>query len=333
MDPLSQGVLGASATQSVTRGQELKTAGLLGFLSALTPDLDVLIRSSTDPLLFLEYHRGFTHSLIFIPMGGLICAIVLHYAYGRQKQFRFRKTLLFCTLGYATHALLDACTTYGTLLLWPFSYERFAWNTVSVVDPGFTVPILMLLIIASFRKKPGLARVAFAWALIYPAIGLIQRDRAAEIGAKLAADRGHVPIRLEAIPSFANLLVWKIVYETEDRFFVDAVRVGLKTSVFPGDAVDKLNLAKDFPWLSPEHQQAKDIERFRWFTGGYIAKDPRRSNVIIDVRYSLVPNQIKSLWAIRLNPRAGPNEHVEFITERDSPARQMALFGEMLFGE
>ncbi len=67
MDPLTQGVLGASLPQSAGRGRYAASAGLLGFFAGMAADLDVLIRSNTDPLLFLEYHRQFTHSLVFIP--------------------------------------------------------------------------------------------------------------------------------------------------------------------------------------------------------------------------------------------------------------------------
>ena len=94
----------------------------------MAPDLDVLIRSSHDPLLFLEYHRQFTHSLFFIPVGALICALAFYPV--TRRALSFRETWILSALGYATHGLLDACTTYGTLLLWPFSQERFAWHNV-----------------------------------------------------------------------------------------------------------------------------------------------------------------------------------------------------------
>ena len=217
MDPLTQGVLGAAAPQSTASRKHLASAALLGLLAGMAPDLDVFIRSSTDPLLFLEYHRQFTHSLIFIPVGGLICGLLLHQLLGKRRGLSLRQSLIYCTLGYATHGLLDTCTTYGTMLWWPFSDTRFAWNTVSVVDPLFTAPVLILVAVAAIRKNPWPARAALAWAVIYPGIGLIQRDRATEVGWQLAEQRGHEPIRLEAKPSFGNLLVWKIVYRLHRR--------------------------------------------------------------------------------------------------------------------
>ena len=76
MDPVTQGLVGATASKVFSQNSKLFIIGIIGFLSALTPDLDIFLRSDNDPLLFFEYHRQFTHSLIFIPVGGLICSLI-----------------------------------------------------------------------------------------------------------------------------------------------------------------------------------------------------------------------------------------------------------------
>ncbi|MEZ9417274.1 metal-dependent hydrolase, partial [Vibrio sp. 10N.286.49.E1] len=78
-------------------------------------------------------------------------------------------------------------------------------------------------------------------------------------------------------------------------------RVGTSVNVYPGESIAKLNVSSDLPWLDSNSQQAKDIERFRWFSNGYIAQDPSDDLRIIDVRYSIVPNQLKALWSIKLS--------------------------------
>ncbi|MBT5702610.1 MAG: metal-dependent hydrolase, partial [Gammaproteobacteria bacterium] len=246
------------------------------------------------------------------------------------KGLRFRESYLFCLLGYATHGLLDTCTTYGTQLLWPFSSERFSWNNVSIIDPLFTLPILGLVTFGLYRKKPWFGRVAFAWAIGYLLIGVFQRDRAIAAGHELAAERGHEPIRLDAKPGFANLILWKVVYETQDRFFVDGVRVGLNNKFFPGDNAEKLNLNKHFTWLDPTSQQAKDVERFRWFSNNYLAIDPTKPDRIIDVRYSVVPNEIEALWAIDLDRSKPNNAHIDWITLRTTDSAQTQRWWRML---
>jgi len=77
MDPISQGTVGAAFAQSIANKNNIVRIGIIGFLAGLAPDLDVLIRSLNDPILFLEYHRQFIHSLFFIPLGSLIVAILI----------------------------------------------------------------------------------------------------------------------------------------------------------------------------------------------------------------------------------------------------------------
>jgi len=332
MDPLTQGALGAALPQATADSRQAASAGLLGFLAGMAADLDVLIRSGADPLLFLEYHRQFTHSLVFIPVGGLICALALHALLGRRRGLTFRQSWLFCTLGYATHAVLDACTSYGTLLFWPFSYERVAWNSISIIDPLFTVPIVVAVVLAAKKKSPHYARLGLVWALGYMALGVWQRNEAMQMGHALAAQRDHRPERMAAKPSFGNILVWKIVYETDDHFHVDAVRATFAPRVFPGVSVPKLDVDRDIPWLDASSQQARDIERFRWFSSGYIARDPHHHNRVIDVRFSMVPNEIAPLWSIELHPQAESHHHVHFLTHRARDAGMTARLWSMISG-
>ncbi len=332
MDPLTQGALGAALPQATRSKTNVGIAGTLGFLAGLAADADVFIRSDADPLLFLEYHRQFTHALIFIPVGGLLCALALHWTLARRWQLTFARTFLFCTLGYATHALLDACTSYGTMLFWPFSTERVSWSVVSIVDPAFTVPVLILVVVAGLRRKPVLARIALAWAALYLTAGALQHHAALAMSAEIAASRGHTPIRIQVKPSFGNILVWKTIYETPDRFYVDAVRAGIAPHVFPGVSVAKLDLARDLPWLDTASQQARDIERFGWFSNGFLAQDPENPNRIIDVRFSFVPNTVSSLWSIELEPEAPPTAHVRYLTHRERAQESLGELWRMVSG-
>ena len=99
MDPLSQGIVGAVAAQQPAKYKHFIIATLLGFFSGLAPDLDVLIKSTHDPLFSLEFHRQFTHSIFFIPIGGLICASFFYYLFLKNTKISFKETYLYCTLG------------------------------------------------------------------------------------------------------------------------------------------------------------------------------------------------------------------------------------------
>lgn len=326
MDPLTQGVVGAAASQLVSRKAEKIGAGVIGFASGMAADLDVLISSSTDPLLFLEYHRHFTHALVFIPIGALLCTLAFRAVFNRwfkRNQLSFARTYLFSFAGYATHALLDACTTYGTQLLWPFSDMRVAWNNVSVIDPLFTVPLLIITAIAVFKRSTAAAYLGAIYAVAYLGLGLVQNHRAVDVAQQLALSRGHAPSNLSLKPSFANIVVWKSVYEYQGRYYIDAIRMLSSHKIYAGTSVEKLDIAKHFSWLKVDSQQAKDIERFRWFSNRHLALDPNNSKRIIDVRYSLIPNQVTGMWGITLSSSKGPGDYVEWSTNR--PKGQAAL--------
>ena len=340
MDPLTQGLIGATLPQAVNPERRLLLwAGGFGFLAGLLPDLDVLIRSSTDPLLYLEYHRQFTHALVFIPVGGLVSALVFygilrgvrHKAARRQTGLSFRAIWLFCTLGYGTHGLLDAFTSYGTMLWWPFSSVRVAFNFISVIDPLFTLPVLVLVVLAALRRQRWFAIAALLWAGLYLGTGMVQRNAAMEMGETLATSRGHTPLRLDAKPSFGNILIWKTIYEADDQYFVDAVRATLAPRLFPGTSVHKLEVGRDFPGLDPHSQQGRDIARFDWFSDGFVAQDPGNPDRIIDMRYSMVPNEIDALWSIGISASAGPDAHVTFQTHRSDPKESLGRLWAMIF--
>lgn len=331
MDPLTQGALGAALAQAApTRTKNIAIAGGLGFVAGMAADLDSLIRSSTDPLLFLEYHRHFTHSLAFIPVGGLLCALVLYAAVGRRLQLTFSQALACCTLGYGTHALLDASTSYGTLLFWPFSVERISWSFVPIIDPLFTLPLVALCVAAALKRNRTIAVAALVWVGAYISIGALQHNAALSMGAQIAASRGHTPLQLNAKPSFANLLVWKTIYEADGRFYVDAARVGIAPQRFAGTSIPKFDVTRDLPWLDLSTQQAKDVQRFTDFSNGFVAVDPNLPNRVIDIRYSFVPNEIDPLWSIDLSPEAGPGVHGRYQTHRDNPRQSFGRLWQLL---
>jgi inner membrane protein len=161
---------------------------------------------------------------------------------------------------------------------------------------------------------------------------VLARNAAEEAGYELAASRGHHPALLSAKPSFANLLLWKVVYREGEHYYVDAIRLGREALVYPGSAVPVLNVARDFPWLEAESLQAVDIERFRWFSMDYLAVDPQNRHRVIDIRYSMLPNEIRALWGITLDPATQHSTHVRYTVTRDSEAADLQRLWRMLRG-
>jgi inner membrane protein len=342
MDPLTQGLLGAAAVQTFARREEQRLAAVVGFAAGTLADLDVFIRSSQDPLLFLDYHRHFTHALAFVPVAAsLLLALLWPWLPWLKRrsglpELSVGKLWLWLAVGYATHGPLDACTTYGTSLLWPFSDARIAWHVVAVIDPGLTLPAFGLAVWAWKRRSPWLGRAALAWILAWLGLGWVQRERADALLARVAAAEGHVVERGGAKPTLFNPLLWRGVWQSGDRLYVAALRPGWlgpdKASPVASAPLFRRDL--ELPALDPASTAATDIERFRHFSDGWLMSLPTDTTgrpSIGDFRYGVLPNEIRPLWAIRLDLEK-PGQHAEYLVMREVRPGDLGRFFTMVRG-
>ena len=333
MDPFTQGIVGTTVAQSGAKKNTLIIASVIGLLAGLAADLDIFIRSSVDPLLFLQYHRHFTHSIFFIPFGALICTVVFYYLFCKRLNLSFKETYFFSFLGYATHGIIDSFTTYGTLLFWPFTDQRIAWNTISVIDPLFTIPIFIFVILSIQRKNKKFSFYAIIWMFFYQTIAYTQKLRAEDLIYDYAQTLNHKVELIEAKPSFGNIIVWKVIYSSSEKYYVNAIRLSLDHKIYPGESLEKLDVSKSFPWLDAKSQQAKDVEKFRWFSNGYLGVDKKNRDIIYDVRFSTIPNQVEGLWGIKLDENKNDFEHVEYVTNRKRDLDRFDVLINMVSGK
>lgn len=314
MDILTQGVLGATMAACAAPARELRLAAGCGFAAGLLADADALIRSGADPLLTLEYHRHFSHAVAFIPVGALVAALLL-WPFLRQR-LRFRRLYLYTVLGYCLSGLLDACTSYGTHLLWPFSDERTAFNIIAIVDPLFTLALLVPLGLALRARRHTLALYGVMLGAVYLGVGLVQQERALAAVERVAAERGHAPERLLAKPTFANLLLWRGLYTAGGRVHAVAIRAGREVSTYPGASA---------PLATPRSEDAE--ARFAVFADGWLVRHPDGSGRLGDARYAMLPTGLRPMWSVETG-----NTGTRLVTDRSMADTERRRFTDMLLG-
>lgn len=330
MDPVSHGLLGASAAASFAKKKQIAVAVVAGWLAAMAPDLDVLIRSSADPLLTVEMHRQFTHSLIFMPFGAFIVTILLWMFI--KRYLTFQELYLFTFLGIATHGLMDAFTSYGTQLFWPFTDARIAWNMVSVIDPVVTLGMVLFASLAIWRKKRFWAWISLGWFALCMMFGYYQGQRASAAAIELAETRGHQPERLVARPSFGNQILWRVNYIYDGHIYTDAVRPGFfsETKIYEGGSLPEFVIETEMAGFESTTLYS-DLERFRHFSDGYLTRHPENPNIIGDTRYSMIPTSMIPLWGVEIDT-TDTARHLPFSYYRDIEQEDLDLFFDMLFG-
>ncbi len=304
MDPITHGLLGATLSQVVFARKLKRHAWIVGALAAMSPDLDVIIQSANDPSVFMLYHRHFTHALLFIPFGGFIIGLLYWLLLlWRHHRLPFWPIIFAAILGYSTHGLLDACTSYGTMLFWPFSNERVAWDIVAIVDPVFTSILLISVIASAMTQKKLPAFIGLIVALSYLAFFAYWHHQAELIQQKLIASRHQTASHSRVMPIYLNYYRWNSVYIADDKIYVDGIDTlltGRQQShngvVFP------LFHTKDLP-ANFSAFQLKNYQVFNWFSQGYISAISQSPLTLIDARYMRQLHPPLAAWGIQFNQK------------------------------
>lgn len=221
MDSITQIVLGAAVGEAVLGKKIGNKAMVLGAIAGTIPDLDVIANYFTDTVSALEIHRGFTHSIVFAVIFGLFFGWLLSLW---DKRASLKQWSWFWFLCFVTHPLLDAHTTWGTQLFWPFDL-RLAYKNIFVIDPLYTLPFLVFLILAMFQKRGSVKRRRFNnLGLIvssgYMLLTLIFKGITYQKFVNALAEQKIDYLAVETKPSPMNTIMWTANVETEDAFLI-----------------------------------------------------------------------------------------------------------------
>lgn len=151
MDSLTQIVLGAAVGEAVLGKKVGNKAMLYGAIAGTIPDLDILVHFFADTVTTIELHRGFSHSIVFSILFAPIFGFLISKL-ERKSGATWKDWSLLMFWGLFTHPILDAFTTWGTQLFWPFDV-RLAFQNIFVIDPLYTLPFLVFLLLAMYRKR------------------------------------------------------------------------------------------------------------------------------------------------------------------------------------
>ena len=333
MDNVTHAALGIAAGIAFRRaGASLPAAALAGLLAGEGPDLDVFIRSAGDPLVSFRWHRHFTHSFAFAPVWGLLAALISAWFFRRRPDAHWRDLFLPGLAGALSHVLCDACTSYGTMLLWPFDFGRYAWDCMPIIDLLATLPVLVLAILAWKKAAPRLAVYGLLWFTTYASLGVWQHARAETALRQWFASQ-QVTRRTERVavkPTALNLVVWRCVWLEDGKWHTAAVRVMpfMAPQVILGET--RAALTPQSPGLPAAGSPAAVIiADFSRFTQGWNSFTAEGSTVLIgDIRFGMLPTSARPLWSVRCEP----NVPSTVVIDRSLKPGDWGRFGQMIVG-
>lgn len=212
MDTLTHALSGAllaraTAPKEAAAGS-LKRRVAAGFLACAAPDLDIVM-IFFGPLAYMESHRGLTHSLVMVPLWALLYSWILSKILREPRGWR---ALLGVTaMSLALHIAGDVITTYGTMILAPFSRWRAQIGTTFIIDLWFSgIIIAGLAASAALRRSRWPAVAACALLAGYVGFQYLQREKAAEFGERYAREQGLRGASINVQPRPVSPFNWTV---------------------------------------------------------------------------------------------------------------------------
>lgn len=289
MDSITHLFVGGAIAAALAPASQRRAALLAGAALNSLPDIDVLpLMLSDDPVTRMVCHRGMTHSLLVLPFVAWMLWAWFRARGGRVSAAPRRWLWIFqCTL--LVHPLLDAFTVYGTQLLWPLPVPPAMWSSLFIIDPVFSLCLIVPCMVAWFARERPLAQRALMVGLVLSA-GYLGLSQVAKWQVEREAERSLATLGLQDAPRFSvpmpfNILLWRVVAMTPDGFVegersLVADRGPMQFHRYRSD-VDALAAVRGY----------ESVERLRWFNHGFM-KAQRRGELLVlsDLRMGSEPD-------------------------------------------
>lgn len=286
MDSITQIALGGAVGYAVLGNKVGRKAVVWGAILGTLPDLDVFLPYGGEVESF-TYHRGFSHSLLVHLLLSPIIAWLISKLHSRGSQNRkqyqkeYRKEwfwLVFLCL--TTHAVLDSFTVYGTQLMWPFTEYPVGVSNLFIIDPLYTLPLL-LGIAAALMPKMSLASacrantIGLVLSSVYICWSLVAKvyiDHKVEIALN---QRGIKSSQYVTTPAPLTTLLWRVVVMEGDQYYEGYA------SVFDSPVNVSFNAYPTDPSLLNDISDEWGVQRLQWFTKGFYSVRQRQSAIIL----------------------------------------------------
>jgi inner membrane protein len=284
LDSLTHIVLGA-ALGDLSAGRQIgKKAMVYGAILGTLPDSDVVVGAFMNDIDKIIFHRGITHSMLFWAVMSPLCGLLISKNEpGRHITF-FRASLMSLLI-FSSHALLDSFTSYGTRLLIPFTFDAYAFSTLSIIDPFFSI-WLWLAIAYVLIRKPVIAKrrkiliTAIMLSFLYMGATVLNKYYVNNQFHQIFTDQEFRVLRFSSKPALFSNLLWTGIAETEDGFYTAYFTVLQGSRTIPVSYIKK-----DHHLILP-FKDSEAVHRLKDVTQGYYTAEYSNGTLIIhDLRF------------------------------------------------
>jgi inner membrane protein len=288
MDSLTHLFVGGAIAAAIAPASQRRAALFAGAALNSLPDIDVLpLLLSDDPVIRMVWHRGATHSLLVLPFVAWALWAWFRTRGGRVAQAPRQWFWVFqCTL--LAHPLLDAFTVYGTDLLWPLPLQPAMWSSLFIIDPVFSLCLVVPCAIAWFARERLAARAlvtGLALSAAYLGLSQVAKWKVDHDASRALASRGLQDAPRFSVPMPFNILLWRVVAMTPDGFVE-----GERSLVADRGPMTFRGYGSDTRALEAVRGYAA-VRRLTWFNHGFMKAQEREGQLVLsDLRMGAEPD-------------------------------------------
>lgn len=283
MDSMTQLLLGSAVGQATLGSKIGRKAILWGAICGTLPDLDVFIPFG-GPVEDFTFHRGFSHAFLVHVLITPVMVWLILKIHPETRPYRNRWFWLVL-LTLLTHASLDSLTVYGTQLFWPFTEYPVGISSLFIVDPFYTVPLLIGVIFAlrsgnSSPKGHVMNTCGLVLSSLYLSWSLFAKWQIDEVVNQSLTDRNIRATVMQSTPAPFSTLLWRVVVMTANDHYYEGY-----VSVFDDASQVSLDQYPTQPELLTDIADEWGVKRLQWFTKGlYSVRQHGQTVVISDLR-------------------------------------------------
>ncbi|MBL0341717.1 MAG: metal-dependent hydrolase [Bacteroidetes bacterium] len=253
----------------------------MGALAGSAPDIDAVMNFFISDVDALVMHRGITHSIFTALIFGPLFGWLLWRLY-KKREGTFRSWTGLVTINIFFHLFLDTCTVYGTGLLTPFTEHRYAFDTIFVADPLYTLPLIVAFValLVIHRDRPSRMRwsvFGLGISALYMFFAFVNHNSAINALRKAVDEKGFATSRLIATPTLLNAVLWNVIAKDSSGYWIGYY------SIFDSDPTPELFYVPTGNELLNKFENADDIQKLKKFALGYYSVSEQDGEIWFNV--------------------------------------------------
>ncbi len=325
MDSISQFVLGAAVGELVSGKKAGAKTLWWGGIAGTIPDLDIVFNPLFSQLDQLAVHRGFSHSLVFSFITAPVLGWLLHKMYSKNSRLLLIDWIRLFFWAIITHPLLDSFTLYGTQLFLPFSNYRVAFNTISIIDPVYTLPLLIcgIFVLIMKKRRPALAekinKTGLLLSSLYLLLTVFNKFYVDSIFEKSLRERNIANTVYMSNPVLFSNLLWYAVARDDSTCYIGYYSLLQNNKNITFEAFPRNE------HLMHKIRDKEGYEKLKWFSKNYYVAEERNDTLcFFDVRFGKTDlftskdyEQTFVFYFKIPEPEGSPLRIVQYISRKD----------------